>query len=120
MLAELVAEAARRRALHGPGLTTQERKAVELLLTAATAWRVPTGTEPHSVTRSDVTHTDTELRSWTWLDTRTAASRLGITTRALVAAVHRGKIPARRTGRGRGTWRIAEDAVEAYASRRDN
>lgn len=120
-LAELVAAAARRRALQGPALNRNERRAVELVLTTAAAWKVPaaSGSDRVAELGSEIDGADSDLGAFTWLDTREAALRLRTSQRAIVAAVHRRALEARRRGRGRGVWEVTEESLQAYAGRRN-
>jgi hypothetical protein len=120
-LAELVAAAARRRALQGPALSRNERQAVELVLSSAVAWKVPatSGSDRGSDLDTEIDTGVSDLGRFTWIDTREAAAKARISQRAIVAAVHRRALEARRRGRGRGCWEVTEASVEAWISRRN-
>jgi hypothetical protein len=121
-LADLLAAATRRRTLQGPALSRDERRAVELVLTAALAWTVPvtSGSVRGSDLCSEIDSADSDLGRFTWLDTREAATKARTSTRAIVAAIARGALEARRRGRGRVVWEVTEESVKAYVSRRNN
>jgi hypothetical protein len=120
-LAGLVAAAARRRGLYGPSLSPSERRARDLTLTTAARWKAlaSSGSDRGSDLGSEIDCTNSDLGAFTWLDTREAASRLRTSQRAIVAAIARGALDARRRGRGRGVWEVTERSLEAYEGHRN-
>jgi hypothetical protein len=118
-LAELVAAAARRRGLYGPSLSPSERRVRDLTLTTAARWKAlaSSGSDRGSDLGSEIDNSVSDLGAFRWIDVQDAASRLSITPRAVVAAIAKSALVARRRGRGRGRWEVAEKSVQLYASR---